>query len=286
MDNRIFVYRQGPSRLLDFLAQSLEVSKKKAKQFLDQRSVFVNDDRVWIASYELKHGDRVSVQVAEEKAGTGQVREKDPIDVIYKDRYLIVVNKPAGITTNGPRSLETVLKKQLGDRSIMAVHRLDSQTSGAIIFARGADVKQAFVDVFKSNKVSKSYRLVVSGRYDAKLKNIALPVDGKPALTVLNKIIAASFRVSYLEVSIPTGRKHQIRIHMAASGFPVVGDTRYFTKKVKNPQFKYVPRQLLHSYRIKFPHPVEDKMVVVTAKMPADFKKSLDQLGLGGFKDL
>jgi RluA family pseudouridine synthase len=260
--------------LLNFIAQKLTVSKKKAKQFLDKRLVFVNKRRVWIASYQLRKGDVVEILTKEVKP---QKFQKSAI--LYKDDHYLVVSKPPGIVTNGPESLESNLREHFKDKNIQAVHRLDKDTSGAVIFAMNRDAFERMKTLFKKNLMKKVYRVIVRGGVSKQIFTIDTLIHGQKAITHV-RLLKRGEDASYLEVNTETGRMHQIRIHLASVGFPVIGEMEYDRKPIEHPFLRQIPRQMLHAYQISFIHPYTQKIVSVTADIPDDFNQCLKTLWL------
>lgn len=260
--------------LVDFIAGKLTVSKKKAKQLLDQRLVFVNKKRVWIAAYHLQEGDVVEILT---KKTAPQKFQKDAI--LFKDDSYLVVSKPPHIVTNGPESLERNLRKYFQDNRIQAVHRLDKDTSGAVLFAMNKDTFEQMKELFKKNLVNKIYRVIVKGGVGKKNFTIDTPIRGQKAVTQV-RLLKMGKNASYLEVNIETGRTHQIRIHLAAVGYPVVGETEYNRKPIEHPLLRQIHRHMLHAYQISFVHPYTQQLVSVTAGIPDDFHQCLQTLGL------
>ncbi|HHT9150568.1 MAG TPA: RluA family pseudouridine synthase [Candidatus Wujingus californicus] len=264
-----FSEKECANTLLDFIALKLDSSKKSAKRLLDKRLVFVNKRRIWIASHILKRGDKVEVIAEGIKAS---VFNKDA--TLYEDNYYLIVAKSPNILTNGPGSLEAMLKKRFDDNRIQAVHRLDKDTSGAVIFARSKEAFEHLKNLFKKNLVKKIYRVIVKGRLETPLFTINTPIRGQNAVTHV-KVIKSSKYASYLEVNIETGRTHQIRVHLSSIGHPVVGETEYDRKPVEISRLRSVPRQMLHAYKVSFNNPYTLKLVSVTAKVPDDFSQCL-----------
>jgi RluA family pseudouridine synthase len=260
--------------LQQFLSEALGVSRKKAKGLLDKRSVFVNGKRVWMAQHRLNAGDRVEVQTA--AAAEGLVKESVLLDA---GRY-IVVDKPAGMLTNeGGASLEAAARRLLAAPKLLAVHRLDRDTSGCLIVARDAEAKEQFEELFRKRAVRKWYAALVIGRVPDDLTQITAPIDGERAVTRAT-LSAASNQASLLEVEIETGRMHQIRKHLAAAGHPVLGDKVYQLERVDSARLRRVPRQMLHARRIEFQDPWTRKNVRVEAPLPTDFTEWCKELGL------
>lgn len=267
-------HAQRDTPLVEFLAARMGVSRKKAKALLDQRAVFVNQRRVWMAKHILRTGDRVEVPVAPEPA-----RRDAAIRILLDDPVLLVADKPAGIPANGSGSVEEILRRQTGISTLCAAHRLDQDTTGCLLFAKNAAAKDRLVRIFESGAVVKVYHAIVAGEVSTKLREINDPLDGKTAKTQL-MVLSANPVASHLKVRIATGRTHQIRKHMAAAGHPVVGDKTYLTKKQPDPVFRRVSRQMLHASSIAFPHPDSGMDIRASSPLPGDFKSALRALRL------
>lgn len=260
--------------LLNFIAGKLSLSKKKAKQLLDHRRVFVNKKRIWIASYQLKEGD--FIEIHEEEPGSSTFQKNA---VLFQDNHYLIVSKPAHIITNGPESLEGELRVYFRDNHIQAAHRLDKDTSGAIIFALNKDAFEQMKTLFKKSLIKKVYRVIIRGGMSKKTFTIDTPIHGQKAVTHV-KLLKIGKGASYLEVSTETGRTHQIRIHLASSGHSVIGEMEYDRKPIEHPTMRQITRQMLHAYQLSFEHPYTRKMVFVTAPLPADFNQCLTLLGI------
>ncbi|GAB64305.1 pseudouridine synthase [Candidatus Jettenia caeni] len=259
---------------MNFIAYKLAISKKRAKQLLDKRLVFVNKRRIWIASYQLNRGDVVEVltedtQPAQSKKGV----------ILYQDDHYLIVSKPPGILTNGAESLENNLKIYLKNNRMRAVHRLDKDTSGVVIFAMNKGAFEHMKTLFKGNLVKKVYRVIVKGNVGIQNFTIDTPLHGQKAVTHV-KLLKRGRDTSYLEVNIETGRTHQIRTHLASAGYPVIGEMEYNRKPIKNPLLRHIRRQMLHAYQITFSHPYTHKTISITAEIPDDFNQNLKTFGL------
>ncbi len=274
MQKFIFTREDGAQSLLNFISRKLTVSGNKAKQLLDKRSVFVNKKRVWIASYQLQKGDVVEIHTNETEP---QRFQKPP--VLYKNDHYLIVSKPLGIVTNGPESLESNLREWFKNSHIQAAHRLDKDTSGVVIFAMNKDAFGRMKVLFKKNLVKKIYRVIVRGCVGKQTFTIDSPIRGQEAITQV-RLLKRGKDASYLEVNTETGRTHQIRIHLASAGYPVIGEMEYDRKPIKHLLLRQVRRQMLHAYHISFAHPYTDNMVTVTADIPDDFNQCLDWLDL------
>ncbi len=274
MQKFIFSRESDVHTLLNFIARKLTVSKKKAKELLDERLVFVNKRRVWIASYRLREGDVVEILTRETKP---QKFQKNTI--LFQDNHYLIVSKPPDIVTNGPESLESKLREYFKDNRIRAVHRLDKDTSGAVIFATTRDAFERIKELFKKNLIEKVYRVIVKGGVGKKTFTIDTPIHGQKAVTHA-RLVKKGKVASYLEVNIETGRTHQIRIHLASAGYPVIGETEYDRRPVEHPLLRKIRRQMLHAYQLSFIHPYTQKAVSVTADIPGDFSHCLKTVGL------
>jgi 23S rRNA pseudouridine1911/1915/1917 synthase len=269
--------------LLNFISHNLTISKNKAKQLLDKRHVFVNKKRVWIASYQLQKGDIVEVVIDDtellnftsKEEGTGY----EKVNILFHDDFYLIVSKPPYLLTNGADSLESHLRERFKNNQIQAVHRLDRDTSGAVIFAMDKDAFERMKSMFKNNLVKKVYMTIVQGRVEKQTFTINTPIQGQKAITHA-KTFKKGTIASYLEVMIETGRTHQIRIHLASVGHPVIGEREYNRKPINNPLLRHVARQMLHSYQIAFTHPYTQKTISISADIPEDFRQCLKNLGL------
>lgn len=259
--------------LVDILAERFRCSKKQARVLLDARQVFVNGKRVWMAKHNVKLKDVIETVRPEPKS--------HKIEILKKAGDLLVVNKPSGMITNGnARSLEVRLQHELDNPQICAVHRLDRDTSGCVLFAVNAAAKERMIPLFKDQKIVKIYRAIAVGRVSDQLKTITRDIDGESATTMVN-VLDRNRDASYLELRIHTGRTHQIRKHLAAVRHPVLGDKEYAGEQRGNPVFRSVPRQMLHACRLILPDPQGGETALrVTAPVPQDFQTVLNALKL------
>ena len=259
--------------LLEVLADRLRCSKKQAKALLDSKQVFVNEQRIWMAKHTVSRKDIIETVRPETKM--------QKTEILKKAGDILIVNKPAGLVTNGSaKSLEVKLQRELNNPECCAVHRLDRETSGCVIFAKNAAAKEAMIPVFKEQKVVKIYRGIVSGRVSDQLQTITRDIDGQSATTLV-RVLDRNPRASYLELRIKTGRTHQIRKHLAAVRHPVLGDKGYAGSKGLEEIIRTLPRQMLHAYKLILPHPNNPEQPIrITAPVPADFRDTLKALRL------
>ncbi|WP_029521498.1 RluA family pseudouridine synthase [Persephonella sp. IF05-L8] len=253
--------------LKDFVAQQLGISKKKAKELIDNKLVFVNNKRIWIASHQLQAGDIVELPVYQETKNWNIENS-----VIYEDPFIIAVNKPPFIESESKKgSVEDLLRALKKDHKIRAIHRLDRETSGVLLFAKNNKVFEKFKKLWQDKSVEKTYLAISVGEAPFKKKVINIPVEKKYAKSIVYTQKKSS-GFTLFKIQIPTGRKHQIRIHLAKIGFSIVGDKTYGIKETTNPLLKNVKRQLLHAYTISFFHPFLKRKVLIKAKPFPDFE--------------
>ena len=279
-----------------------DVSRSAIQKMIRGGLVTVNGKEVK-PNYRSKVGDRIVVRVLPGLLGEAKVRslqaESIPLDVIYEDDSLLVVNKPAGMVVHpafghdGGTLVNAVLARvpDLDDPGQPErpgiVHRLDMDTSGLIVVAKSGEVRAALQEEFKGRRVKKSYLALVEGQVTAghgvidaaigrdprRRKMMSVMADGRPAVTEY-RVLERFERNTYLEVELHTGRTHQIRVHLAYIGHPVVGDTVYGYRK----QRLTLKRQFLHAAQLVFHHPCRDETLDLTAPLPDDLQKVLDEL--------
>jgi RluA family pseudouridine synthase len=242
-----------PSDLKSFLAERLKISKNKAKELIDTKNILVNNKRIWIATYNLKKGDIVELPLFENEKESF-VFKFSTRNIIYEDEYIIGINKPPFyISESKKNSIEDLLRKKFG-KQIKAIHRLDFETSGVLLFAKNYKVFEKFKRLWEDKKVKKIYLAISHNQAKFKRKVISSTIDGKPAKsTVFTR--KTNFNYSLFEVDIKTGRKHQIRIHLSKIGHPIIGDKLYGYKVLNDPVIKQVKRQMLHALSLQFTHP-------------------------------
>lgn len=263
-----------PIDLLTFLSGRLGLSRRKAKSLLDRRNVLVNGQRVWMAGHALRAGD--SLQVARDGDTAGRV---DHGLVLLDAADYLIVNKPAGLLTNGPGSVEEKLRKALRMPTLLAAHRLDRDTSGCLLCSKNAAAQEQIVAVFSRRAVSKTYHAIACGRLSAREMRITKPLDGQEALTEL-RVLDSSPVASHVSCRLITGRTHQIRRHLHAIGHPVLGDKQYGPSPAELPGLPHVARQMLHAASLRFRHPSTSADIAAESPLPADFSECLKQLKL------
>ena len=291
------VNKADEKSLQDFLAQKFALSRRAAKAMIDGRSVWVNRTCVWIARYALKTGDLVEVPTAVVKGaqkqggavaarsvadGAPSAATRRHVRVLWSNDSYLVCDKPAGLVScDDPKSAEAILREQEGIPTLEAVHRLDRDTTGCLLFAKSHAAFLAAVEPFKAHKVSKTYHAIVVGRFPYAHQTVDTPLDGEPAVSRVARE-GASDDASFLRVRIETGRTNQIRRHLASIRFPIVGDRVFGLKRARDMRLLQVPRQMLHASTLKLPNPLDRHAEIrVHAPLPADFRAALRLFGMG-----
>jgi RluA family pseudouridine synthase len=266
---------ENRTSLLDTLVARLNLSRKKAKALIDRKIVFVNNRRVWMARHRLATGDAVEIHQAVAAPVPSNKRPR----ILHEDEDYLIVDKPAGWLSNGPDSLESHLRAILEQPELVAVHRLDRDTTGCLIFAKNRDAFDRIVPLFKGHAITKLYQAIAIGRIPATIDEIRAPIEGEEAVTRL-RVLDANSTATHVKLLIATGRTHQIRRHLQHIHHPVMGDAGYATRAQEDPRFRNIPRQMLHAVRLSFKHPMTGAIIRATAPLPADFKACLGMLKL------
>ena len=271
------VNANDPRILQDFLALRLRLSRRGAKEIIDHRRVWVNRKCIWIARFALKTGDVVETSAVLPKAPA-----KFHVRVLWSNDDYLVCDKPAGlVSSDDPKSVEALLRVQESIPTLEAVHRLDRDTTGCLMFAKNHAAKEAAVAIFKTHKVSKVYHAVTAGRFPFAHQIIDAPLDDQPAVSRVTRE-AESEAASFLRVRIETGRTNQIRRHLASVRAPVLGDRVFGLKSARDPRLMQIPRQLLHASTLELPDPLSPRDEIrAHSPLPADFRAALKLFGMG-----
>jgi 23S rRNA pseudouridine1911/1915/1917 synthase len=283
-------------RLDTFVAASCpELSRTHARRLIDEGFIKVNG-KIFRASHKLSTGDSVKIIVPPEPPSTLSP-EGIPLDIIYEDDELLVIDKPAGLAVHpapghpGHTLVNAVLAYlpglAEGDDTLRPgiVHRLDKDTSGLILVAKNRVAQANLSAQFKSRTVNKSYLVLVRGKLTPQNGVIEAAIGRDPknrqrmAVVSMGREARTAYHVvkyigdyTLLEIRPETGRTHQIRVHLAAIGFPVIGDDTY---GVKNPNLS---RQFLHASRLSFKLPSTGKYVEFESPLPPDLSRALENI--------
>ena len=268
-------------------------SRAAAERLLAAGSVTVNGD-VRSKSHRLSGGEELELDTS---ALTPPEREHPPIDVriAYEDEHLLVVDKPAGLVVHpGAGHTEGTLVQGLLGRGLAGgeperpgiVHRLDRDTSGLLVVARTEEAYEGLRALVKARKLEREYLALVRGRPRSRGGRIEAPIGRdrreptrmsldtdtpRPAVTHF-EVVELLRDHALLRVRLETGRTHQIRVHLAAIGLPVVGDSVYGVPE------HGLERQFLHAARLAFPHPVTGGRIEASSPLPPDLETALEGL--------
>lgn len=289
-------------RLDQFLVQSSGLSRAGVQRLIDHGLIRIGD-RPRKASYRVRGGDRIIVTVPP-PARSEIEPEPIPLDLLYEDQDLLIVNKPPGLVVHPAAGHHggTLVNALLyycpeltgigGEGRPGIVHRLDKETSGCLVVAKTEKAHQILSRQFQTRDVKKTYLALVHGSVRAGQRTIAVPIGrheterkrmgvrthkGRETETRF-RVVRAGSDCSLVEVVPTTGRTHQIRVHMAAIGHPVIGDKLYGGRRERKSRWK-VPRHLLHAWKLAFAHPRTGTWVESVAPLPPDFHQFLDTVG-------
>ena len=233
-------------------------------------------------------GDIISVSIDFEEDNSNIVASNIPLNIIYEDDYLLVLNKPANIAVHPSilhfdNSLSNGVKfyfDKLGlKKKIRIVNRLDKNTSGIVVFAKNEYIQECLIRQMKTNNLKKEYLAIIEGILDSKTGTLSFPIarkegsiiercvnsDGDSAITHYD-VVKEFNNLSLVHIILETGRTHQIRVHFSHIGHPILGDTLY------GHHSELINRQALHSYKITFMHPITKKIIILEAPIPEDMK--------------
>ncbi|MBR3512210.1 MAG: RluA family pseudouridine synthase [Clostridia bacterium] len=275
-----------------------DISRVMVQRLIDEGNILVNGKETK-ASYKVQIGDKILVKIEDPKP-TELVPQEIPLDVVYEDDDILVINKQKGLVVhpgNGNQDgtlVNAILARCKDSLSGIGgeirpgiVHRIDKDTSGLLIVAKNDKAHINMSNQIKEHKVKKTYLALVRGVIKENFATINMPIarstkdrvkmavdkNGKEAVTHI-KVLERFNGYTFIEVNIETGRTHQIRVHMAQIGYPLVGDFVY--SNGKNPFG--VEGQMLHSYKLEFEHPITGKKMELTADLPKYFKDVLEEL--------
>jgi 23S rRNA pseudouridine1911/1915/1917 synthase len=277
-----------------------ELSRSRARRLIDAGAILVNDAPAKAAQHLLP-GDRVLVEMPTDEEPLLPAPEAMPLTILYEDAHLLAVDKPAGLVVHpapGHRR-HTLVNALLAHRPDLVaadldpqrpgiVHRLDRDTSGVLLVAGHREAQIRLQAQFKAREVDKRYLALVYGRPEPREAAIEAPIGRDPThrrrMAVLESggryartefsVCEALYDAALLEVRLITGRTHQVRVHLAAIGHPVVGDRIYGPERQRIP----APRQCLHAWRVSLDHPMTGEALEITSPLPADLNQVIERL--------
>jgi 23S rRNA pseudouridine1911/1915/1917 synthase len=274
----------------DYLKSILQYSGRKIQKLTRQKGILLNGKKVFLQK-KIKSNDTLSV-LLDKDITYGVEPEQGCIEILYEDDYMLVLNKPAyqlvhptGQTTSG--TLANFLAYHLQQRGVIntirPIHRLDRETSGCIIFAKDARSQFILEQQLKDRVLTRTYWALVKGIVHPPSGTIDAPIGFHPAMANRRAInekgdqaithyhtLRNFSNTSLLELTLDTGRTHQIRVHLAHIGYPLMGDGMY---GIRTP---WIARQALHAAAVSFIHIKEQQEIIVQAPLPSDLTKAID----------
>lgn len=319
-------------RLDQFLASHLNVSRARVQELIRVEKILLNDAPAK-ASFKLHGGEQITILGAAERPPLRAIAEDIPLDIVYEDSDLAIVNKPAGMTvhagagaTEDGRNRGTLVNALLHHFSSLSavggemrpgiVHRLDKETSGLIVVAKNDEAHRKLAAQFARRQVKKTYIALVHGWLKNERGTISASISrdrirrtrmttrvsgGREAVShyrVIRRLDTPYGKFTLVEVKIDTGRTHQIRVHMASLGHPIVGDSLYGAPKEVKPAISRqsanalrrkkdageaepalsLPRNFLHAARLELSHPRTGATVTAQVQLPVQLQEFIATL--------
>ncbi len=288
-------------RLDAALAKSItDFSRGQIQNWIKQGSVVINGVAITQKRHKVHDGDSITISAEPQAEGSWQA-EEIPLNIIYEDNHLLIINKPPGLVVHpgAGNHAGTMLNALLHHAPQLEevtragiVHRLDKLTSGLLIIAKTASCHHLLTQMMQERVIKRHYEALVHGtfiaggtiqepigRHATNRKKMAVTMQGRPATTHYRIIQNFTYH-AHLAISLETGRTHQIRVHMAHSSHPVIGDPEYCRHRVPSRKhgeklqqaLQEFPRQALHAKSLSFIHPITEQEMNFTAPLPEDME--------------
>ena len=272
--------------LRQVLVQEFGLSSRLITKLKKNNSILLNNKSTYL-DQNLKINDLITVNIDFDEDNSNIVPTKMDLKILFEDSYMLIIDKPAGIPVHPSMehykdSLSNGVKYYFDiidlHRKIRIVNRLDRNTSGIVIFAKNEYIQECLIKQMQKEVFQKKYIAFCEGIFDntsgiinasiaRKEKSIierCVNSNGQEAITKF-KVLGTKDNTSKIEIELLTGRTHQIRVHMAYIGHPIIGDTLYGNSS------NLINRQALHAYKVRFKHPITNKEIIITSPLPTDF---------------
>jgi len=274
------------STVKEVLIDKLNISSRLLRKLKLNGRIFCNEKEAWVNDLVM-HGDEVSVDITFEESNDKIKPQAGELDILYEDSCLLVINKPAGVVVhptclhlNG--TLANFVKGYLEAKgecvTTRFVNRLDRETSGVIVFAKNEYTQEVLSRQMEKGEFLKEYVAVTYGVMEKDSGTIDFPIkreegsimtrtvspDGESAVTHFS-VIDRVDGMTFVKLRLETGRTHQIRVHLKAIGYPIVGDGLYSGRETD-----LIGRQALHAFKVSFVHPISGERLAITADVPED----------------
>lgn len=273
----------------EILAKKLNISTRLKNKLIKNKYILLNG--FFVDTREFAHkGDILTIDLSYSEDNSNIVPNEMDLDIVYEDEHLLAINKPAGIAVhpsilhfddslaNGIRYYFDAIGLK---KKIRAVNRIDLNTSGLVLFAKNEYIQECLIKQMNCSSFEKTYLAVVCGRLPKKQGTINVPIarkensiiercvssEGQKAITHY-KVLQKLETYSLVQCTLETGRTHQIRVHMAYIGNPLLGDSLYGSTDQS-----LINRQALHSYKMQFIHPISKEKIFLEAPLPKDMEK-------------
>ncbi|KAA6453550.1 RluA family pseudouridine synthase [Bacillus swezeyi] len=280
--------------LFTFLKRETKASKPVIQYWAANQKIKVNHKDV-SQNLQLQAGDRILIDLREEEE-SGIVPEYGDLSVLFEDDHMLIVNKPPGIATHPNEEGQTGTLSNLvsfyfqsngEERKIRHIHRLDKDTSGAIVFAKHRLAHAILDEQLQRKELARTYLAIAEGKFKKKQGTVSNPIGRDRYHSVRRRVSPTGqlavthyavkgyhnkHHVSLCELQLETGRTHQIRVHLASLGHPLSGDTLYGGSSA------LFNRQALHAKQIKVTHPITNERLTITAPLHDDFKTEAERL--------
>ncbi len=287
-----YIVKNNQFTINQILQNELQISSRLLYKLIRLKRIFLNGELCDTRKKVLKD-DVISIDFNYEEDNSNIIPTRIDLNIIYEDDWLLIVNKPAGIAihpsilhysdslSNGIRFYFDSISL---NKKIRPVNRLDSDTSGLVIFSKCEYIQECLILQMKKHIFQKEYLAICKGRFDVKSDTISLPIARKEN-SIIERCISKDGQISithyevlkqfndyaFVKCILETGRTHQIRVHLSTIGHPLIGDSLYGSSS------NLINRQALHCYTLKFIHPITKQNLEILSELPSDFKKILKE---------